>query len=212
MHKHKVSISVFLIALCVFLFTIIAIFVNSKALKQFDTAIIESIQGMISAPLTTFFLAVTFIGSVKGVSIITIIFFCYLFYRRNYLYGLYLIISVGVGAGILNKLLKAFFQRERPDMLRIVSESGFSFPSGHAMGSVILFGGIALILYKMNGMVKLTIVCMVMAATLIIIIGLSRIYLGVHYPTDIIAGYVAGVIWVTISNFFYKSLIKMLKV
>lgn len=205
MHKHKENILIVFIALFVFLFIIIASFVDSDAIKQFDMFIINSIQNMISTPLTTFFLAITFIGSVQGVSMITIIFVCYLVYRRYYAYGLYLIISVGVGAGILNKSLKTLFLRDRPDILRFVEEKGFSFPSGHAMGSVILFGGMAYILYKLNGRNKLTFVYQITAIILIVMIGLSRIYLGVHYPSDIIAGYAAGGVWLAISVTFLKK-------
>ncbi|MEK3886127.1 phosphatase PAP2 family protein [Bacillus sp. FSL K6-3431] len=203
MHKRKIGLF-FILVVGIGLFTSISLTINSEFIKQFDMLIIDSVQGMISTPLTSIMLFITFLGSVKGVIIITVIcagIFCM---SRNYLLGVYLIISVGVGAGAFNRLLKAHFHRDRPDLLRIVHEHGFSFPSGHAMGSVILFGGIFYVIYRLIGSNRKTLILFMIAGIFILSIGLSRIYLGVHYPSDIIAGYAAGSVWVVLSVIIFR--------
>lgn len=102
-----------------------------------------------------------------------------------------------VGGGLLNQEMKLFFARQRPQLWeRLVNETTFSFPSGHAMGSLIVYGLLAYILAtelsRQAGWIY-------GAATLLIgAIGFSRLYLGVHWPTDVIAGYGVGFLWVVV--------------
>ncbi|MBS4176669.1 phosphatase PAP2 family protein [Lederbergia citrea] len=196
-----ISIVIALVGTGIFLF--LAATLNSSALERFDLSIIKPVQAMISPSLTTFFLFITFFGSVKGVALMTIVFFSIVFFTRNRLLALYLVISVAIGAGVFNRLLKAIFKRERPDILQLVKEHGFSFPSGHAMGSVIFFGGVIFVLYKMYGWNRTALTGSIIASVLIILIGLSRIYLGVHYPSDVIAGYAAGTLWIGIGSIIF---------
>lgn len=135
MRNEKVNHFRFMIfIICTGLFIVMILLLNSEILRRFDIMIITRVQDMISTPLTTALLFITFLGSVKGVVFITIICSITVFYLRNYLLGLYLIISVALGAGAFNRLLKLIFLRDRPEILKLVNESGFSFPSGHAMG------------------------------------------------------------------------------
>ena len=106
---------------------------------------------------------------------------------------------------LLNLLLKSVFQRERPDLLPLVNEPTFSFPSGHAMNSMIFFAALSyFIFYHMNHM-RTGRILIAVSVVLIFLIGISRIYLGAHYPTDVVAGYVAGLLWFFIVVFFEKS-------
>ncbi|TDQ40475.1 phosphatase PAP2 family protein [Aureibacillus halotolerans] len=106
-------------------------------------------------------------------------------------------ITVG-GGGLLNTLLKQIFQRERPSLLETVDGIGYSFPSGHTMGSCIAYGMIAYILSRYVTSKRKQFLLLVSALVLSLLIGLSRIFLGVHYPTDILAGFAAGLIWLSV--------------
>ncbi|WP_309742855.1 MULTISPECIES: phosphatase PAP2 family protein [unclassified Chamaesiphon] len=103
---------------------------------------------------------------------------------------------VCAGGIIINQEMKLFFAKPRPELWpRLIADPTFSFPSGHAVGSMVVYGFLAYILAKELPQFKLYI-CAI-ASSLIISIGLSRLYLGVHYPTDIIAGYGIGFLWLT---------------
>jgi undecaprenyl-diphosphatase len=106
------------------------------------------------------------------------------------------LIMAAAGSGLLNQLLKLTFQRVRPSLfpgpLHLTS---YSFPSGHAMGSLACYGILAFVgirlIHNQYGKILLGLA----AALLILGVGLSRVYFGVHYPTDVLGGYIAGTIW-----------------
>jgi membrane-associated phospholipid phosphatase len=101
---------------------------------------------------------------------------------------------VCAGGILINQVMKLFFAKPRPELwTRLISEYSFSFPSGHAVGSMVVYGFIAYILAKELPTYKRYIYAL--ASILILAIGFSRLYLGVHYPTDVIAGYGVGVLW-----------------
>ncbi len=103
---------------------------------------------------------------------------------------------VCIGGVVINQEMKLFFAKPRPELWpRLITDPTFSFPSGHAVGSMVVYGFLAYLLAKNLQSYKLYIYAI--ASILIISIGLSRLYLGVHYPTDIIAGYGVGFVWLT---------------
>src|SRR5262245_27457641 len=106
-----------------------------------------------------------------------------------------LILAAG-GAGLLNQILKLTFQRVRPSLLPGPFHlTSYSFPSGHAMGSIVCYGMLAFVAIRImrnrssQGLLALA------ALLLVLGVGLSRVYFGVHYPTDVLGGYLAGAIW-----------------
>jgi undecaprenyl-diphosphatase len=103
-----------------------------------------------------------------------------------------------LGNSLLNAVLKAVFQRMRPEFADpILTAPNYSFPSGHAMGSVVMYGMLTYLLFiLLKGRLKRSIV--VVAVTLILVIGLSRLYLGVHYFSDVLAGFMVGFGWLAI--------------
>ncbi|MFS0723982.1 phosphatase PAP2 family protein [Paenibacillus sp. 1P07SE] len=107
------------------------------------------------------------------------------------------ILAVCLGGGwLLNYTLKAFFGRERPELEFLVEASGFSFPSGHAMVSICFYGMLGYLLYRyFRNRWRLSWVFNVVAVLTAMAIGISRIYLGVHFASDVIAGFAAGGIW-----------------
>lgn len=99
------------------------------------------------------------------------------------------------GSAVLNTLLKLLFERSRPELLRLVDASGYSFPSGHAMVSLCLYGMLALLAIRRLSDRRLRLLIVTIAAGVVAGIGISRIYLGVHYPSDVAAGFAAGGMW-----------------
>ena len=124
---------------------------------------------------------------------ITLICLILLFYKYKFKsFRTLLIFSVILSSGVY-VALKEFFTRARPDeALRLVSEAGYSFPSGHSMTGLVFYG---LIIYYVNthmGNKKAAKVITALLCVLIVLIGFSRVYLGVHYPTDVLAGFCMG--------------------
>jgi membrane-associated phospholipid phosphatase len=120
------------------------------------------------------------------------------FLIRGWHRGALLVVVTLAGAGLLNWLLKFSFARVRPAAFFEYPLPGSpSFPSGHALYAVSIFGGLAVLLTARVRSLLLEIAIWCVAISLILLVGLSRVYLGVHYPSDVLAGYAIGVIWVT---------------
>jgi phosphatidylglycerophosphatase B len=101
-----------------------------------------------------------------------------------------------VGSEALNMGLKAAFERPRPHFSDpLATASGFSFPSGHAMVSLTVYGALAFVIAASVRSRPARVLVCVAALGLVLAIGLSRVYLGVHYPSDVLAGYSAGLAW-----------------
>jgi undecaprenyl-diphosphatase len=112
-----------------------------------------------------------------------------------------------VGGFVLNRLLKAAFDRPRPALRgETVDLFGWSFafptspsfPSGHAITAVVVYGTLAYLVARLEPTPRLRRWTLGGAVALVLLIGLSRVYLGVHYPTDVLAGYLAGFVWVAV--------------
>jgi undecaprenyl-diphosphatase len=117
---------------------------------------------------------------------------------------LILFAAVMAGSPILNYLLKVFFQRARPDLNRLIEIGGYSFPSGHAMNAFTFYGILTFLLWRHIPVRRGRTVLLLFSTILILAIGISRIYLGVHYPSDIIGGYLAGSFWLAVSIWVFQ--------
>jgi undecaprenyl-diphosphatase len=108
-----------------------------------------------------------------------------------------LLVCVSVTGGLTaSSLLKEVFQRPRPDLVPYaVYASGTSFPSGHSMMSAVAFLTLGALLARSQKRKRLKAYFLVLATLLTVMVGLSRIYLGVHWPTDVLAGWTAGAVW-----------------
>lgn len=124
---------------------------------------------------------------------------------KNKKIGIAIISNLGI-VTILNQLLKRILQRPRPEEFRIINESGYSFPSGHSMISMAFYGFLIYLIYKnvKNKYLKWSLIAIL--GILIISIGISRIYLGVHYTSDVVAGFLIAIsyliIYISIINKF----------
>ncbi|GIP31656.1 phosphatase PAP2 family protein [Paenibacillus sp. J2TS4] len=162
-----------------------------------DQQIIESVQSLISPKLTLLMKCFTFLGSKVFLTTLLIVSSVLMIWHKKRWEALFLVIALGGGA-LFNLGLKSFYQRERPSLHRLIEETGYSFPSGHSMSSFILYGmlGILCYMFLISRMPKITIV--ISTSIIILLVGTSRIYLGVHYPSDVLAGYAAGGVWLTL--------------
>ncbi len=110
---------------------------------------------------------------------------------------------------ILNQLLKRLLQRPRPTEFRIIEENGYSFPSGHSMVSMAFYGYLIYLIYTFVKNEYLKWISIVLLSLLICLIGISRIYLGVHYTSDVLGGFLISisylVIYISASNKFFKE-------
>jgi membrane-associated phospholipid phosphatase len=161
---------------------------------QFDQVIIQYVSDIRSGSLTAIMKFITFLGSTTILTSLLIGSLIWLIAKRkNYWGAIFYIIAVA-GGGLINLGLKHWFGRVRPENSLIV-EQGFSYPSGHSMGSLIYYGFLGYLVIRSQRGKPLKAMLGIGFITLILLIGFSRIYLGVHYPSDVLAGFSAGTVW-----------------
>jgi membrane-associated phospholipid phosphatase len=163
-----------------------------------DTRLADWLHEHASSGWTEFFEAVTVLGNVPTLAIVTIVSGVIL-WRKHRRAELQLVVLAAVGAEILTVGLKLGFERERPFFADpLATESTYSFPSGHASVSLAVYGTLGFILARHLADPRARIAALAGAAALIMLIGFSRLYLGVHFLTDVIAGFSIGLAWVTL--------------
>lgn len=173
------------------LFGYIAREVEEGETKTRDTEILLKINAHSSSVLDTVALAVTYSGNLLTVLSMTTLLVALLVRKRLWRSVVQVVATMG-GALIANALLKLLFQRERPELWQLLThESTYSFPSGHALLTAAFATLITLLAWK----TKFRWVVLVVASLYSLCVGLSRLYLGVHYPTDVLAGWCLGIAW-----------------
>ena len=171
--------------------------------QAFDLKIISCIQSLKNEYLTVFYKMITIIADTYQSAIITILIVAFLYIKKYYREALFLAITMSA-CGIAMPLLKNIFSRERPDFYRLIEISGYSFPSGHTTSSTTMYLTLAIVVLSiMNKLNKYFIFSIAVIG--IVIIGSSRIYLGVHYPTDVMAGICLGISIVSTVYVLYYS-------
>ena len=108
-----------------------------------------------------------------------------------------------IGALALNVVLKQIVQRPRPDGFRLIAESGYSFPSGHSMVSMAFFGLLVWMVWTYEKDKTMRLVWCTLFSLVIVMVGVSRIYLGVHYASDVLAGFCVSLLWLV----FYTKVV-----
>ncbi|HEY9806781.1 MAG TPA: phosphatase PAP2 family protein [Candidatus Obscuribacterales bacterium] len=167
--------------------------VLEKETQAFDTSILLSLRELHTPLLDRFMLSITFLGEPTVLTAMSLALGAWLIWRGQRSEATTLAIAA-VGATGLNLLLKRLFARARPALWeRVVDVRYYSFPSGHAMLSMVIYGLLGYLLATHFKRWRVGI--LVLTAILIVTIGFSRLYLGVHWPTDVLAGYAAGLVW-----------------
>jgi undecaprenyl-diphosphatase len=158
----------------------------------FDAPILLAAHAYGGASLDRIFVWITDVGYAYGVIPLDISIVLVLLVIKRWREATFALVSFG-GSALLNMGTKQFFARDRPDLWEsIVTEESFSFPSGHAMGSMTLAVAVTMLAWRTRWRWPVTVVAMTFA----LLVGISRVYLGVHYPSDIIGGWMAAIAWV----------------
>ncbi len=185
------------------IFSMIAMFHESRLGKWIDNEVYSFIYSSESFISTSIFFGATQIGEVWAMITLSLIVVTLLMLYKYKIEALFFALTM-VMSGVTNPILKNIFDRERPTLLRLIDISGFSFPSGHAMGATAFFGSLMFVAHRiLKGKSKAFVISA--SALFIILISSSRVYLGVHYPTDIIAGIVGGVICILLSQLILRK-------
>ncbi|MDQ6654327.1 MAG: phosphatase PAP2 family protein [Verrucomicrobiota bacterium] len=193
------TIGVFVVLLASWVFSEIAEAIRPGApYASFDPAVTDWFQAHATATLTTLARVVTDFGSVgfiTSASVATAAFFAFKrWWTRLLLFGLTMI-----GGSGLNILLKHFFHRHRPVLENpLVTLSSYGFPSGHTMGSTLFYGLLALLVVQSARRWSVRVAAVVCAGWMVVLVGLSRIYLGAHFLTDVLGAIAAGGAWLTL--------------
>lgn len=179
---------------------------NSPALQSIDTRVHDWAVAKRYASATSFFDVMTTIGGPIGVAAIGGVVFIVLLVTKRFRWAAYLAFTAA-GGGALDWELKRYFARARPAVAEMLKHaSGFSFPSGHAMGSTVVFSALAYLVVRAHVRWRWKAAAIALAATLIVGVALSRVYLGVHWISDVGAGISAGLLWVTMTTVAYETL------
>lgn len=201
----------FLLSLCITMFLIITFFVIKYDNLVIDQSIYNFFYNFSSSQATVIFLIITFLASKEFIILMCLIFILISLIKRKYQTSFLIILNIVISL-LLNQTFKAIISRERPFELMIVNESGYSFPSGHSMTALIFYGYFIYLTWESNLKKISKILITILNIILILLVGISRIYLGVHYPTDVIGAYFLGlfylILYINITNNYIKRKIK----
>lgn len=195
-----------LLMLC---FVVIAVFIGVGKIEIFDSYIYSMISKLINPTMTSIVKVITNFADPIFVVIFALVFSYIVGIRKKdkktaILFCLNLVI-----VALLNYALKNIFMRTRPELINIIKESGYSFPSGHSSISVAMYGYLIYLINTRCDNKKIKILSTVLFSVLISIIGLTRIYLGVHFASDVIAAFLITlsylIIYTHITNAISKN-------
>jgi len=199
----------------VFSFTSLAVFIEfstnvfQKETFIFDNKVSLFIYSLRTPLLTEFMIFITNLG---GANLLfpTALVIIFLIWRKHKNEALLFSLVSFMGFA-LNNLLKLLTQRIRPLISPLINQSTYSFPSGHAMNNFIFYALLSFFVFRFTRQKKMSIITVCISLVMVLLIGLSRIYLGVHYPTDVIAGYIAG-FWVFVTALLIEKTISFLDI
>lgn len=164
--------------------------------RRFDESVRNFIHEFAFPALTNLMQLASFLGSTLFLTVFGVVIVIAL-YLRTHRRGAILFTITTVGASVLLVILKLTFRRARPEpFFDTILPASHSFPSGHSLAAFCFYGALAEILTERTDKLWLQIIVWTAAAIMILLIGISRIYLGVHHPSDVVAGYAVGLIWV----------------
>lgn len=158
----------------------------------FDTFVLSALEAIRTTQLTGVFVSVTLFGSKITIAILTLVCSIWLYRKGEYRLALLCILFNTIN-GLVTWILKLLIHRPRPDTVEsLIEASGFSLPSGHASSSLLFYGMIAFLLLRTLRSPQARFALILSTVLFILCIGVSRLYLGVHYPTDVLIGFAIG--------------------
>ncbi|HEY2374868.1 MAG TPA: phosphatase PAP2 family protein [Gemmatimonadaceae bacterium] len=169
--------------------------VSSGGTQAFDDTILQWLGQHRTKSLDAFMLDITSLGTSSVVAMVVGVAALFLWLNQHKHSAILLLVSTAGGV-LLNNLLKLGFARPRPDIISWVTTATFySFPSGHAMSATVVYSTVAYLAGRLQRTHRARVAVALVAALVIAIICLSRLYLGVHYPSDVLAGIIIGLAW-----------------
>lgn len=183
----------------VLLFAGVAALMTAGTVQRFDDAVLLWINNHTSDTLDILALEITALGSGAAVWMLVMVGSVFL-WTTTHRYSAALLWIAALGAPVVNSALKMLFDRPRPQLFDWRTEyAGLSsFPSGHSATAMVVYATLAYLVVRLEPSRRLRRITIGIAAVVILLIGITRLYLGVHYPSDVIAGYLVGLIWATV--------------
>lgn len=182
---------------------------SNSALERVDQTVWRSTNQFRTPGATAFFVAFTYLGTGVGLGILVLIVATFLLIRGHRRWATFLVVTAA-GGGLLNHALKVVFARARPDMAEALWRShSYSFPSGHAMGSLVVFGALVYVVMRASRSWPVRSAAVALGLCFVGAISISRIYLGVHWFSDIVAGLSAGLVWLATTTAAYEVFRRM---
>jgi undecaprenyl-diphosphatase len=161
----------------------------------FDTSFGQFVQSFRSDMLTQIAINLTALGSASVLAVFALLAYGVVVSARDRVGFVHLTLAL-VGAFVFPEVLKGHFARERPDaLLHLVPVRSLSFPSGHSFGAAACYATFAFFFARFVPRWSTEVFCYVLASLIVLTIGLTRVYLGVHYPTDVLGGFALGGAW-----------------
>lgn len=169
----------------------------------FDNAVLKKFREIRTENLNQSMSDITALGSFSVITLMTIVLIIFLVIEKDWR-GLSYIVLITSGASLIPVILKSLFLRERPDIAgHLASVKSTSFPSGHSFGATVAYFGLAFLLSREVKVIKIEILYYLLAIIVVGLVGTSRMYLGVHYPTDVVGGVSCGLIWFSLVSMPY---------
>jgi len=179
---------------------------TGRALKNYDRTVTNFVISFRTPQLTKIFQYITDAGDLYGYIIATFIAAVFFFLKfRNWKIIMQLL-AVTILAALSNIALKRVINRARPDIEHLVVVESLSYPSGHSMSAMAFYGFLIYLSFRIKMARWLRVLFCFLCVFLILGIGISRIYLGVHFPSDVLGGFTAGLIWVAFCVILFNIL------
>ena len=194
-----------LLFICLIGFVVILINVLRGNIQKFDTLIYNIVISIKSDAVTNIFKVITEFGD--ALILIIIALFSLVILKNKIIAG-----SIAINLAIfplVNTILKNIIKRPRPEGFRLIEENGYSFPSGHSTAAMAFYGLIIYFIFKNVKNKKIRNISCIILSILIILIGISRIYLGVHYASDVLAGFLFSIAYLVVYTTIISKLFKI---
>ncbi|HEY0964794.1 MAG TPA: phosphatase PAP2 family protein [Candidatus Paceibacterota bacterium] len=172
-------------------------------LDPIDKAVSIFLHSLQVPVVHSIFSFITFLANTETIVVVTTLITAWLLAERRYNYAALAVLTVA-GSALCSNVLKLLFLRPRPEVL-LEQLATYSFPSGHATSAIALYGVITYILLKIYTDHPYRKAMMIILIALIILIGFSRVYLGFHYLSDVVAGYLVGALWLLLAIYLFEE-------
>jgi len=203
--RHALLWPALIVVAAILIFAVTAIWVGPGPIGL-DAKMLQALELVRSPHVTEVMLAITAVGKGSITIVFTILVAAWLSIRGHWKEAAFLFV-VNLGSAILTPSFKAMFARPRPPIevvTPITNPDSFSFPSGHALSAMVFYTSLALIAAQL-GRPRLKRALIALAFVMVPLMGITRVYLGVHYPSDVIGGWTLGSAWVWLAYLGYLS-------